>query len=133
MGYVRERRIFRLKFADEDMGGLVVRASSVPLGAFLELVELMDVEGRGIGPDDARKVDRLFEGFARALVDWNLEEPEGTPVPATFEGLKRQDIDFAMKVLRAWVEALTSVPDFLPPGSSNGGRSLEPSIPMGPR
>ncbi len=130
MGYVRERRIFRLKFADEDMGGLEVRAASVPLGTFLEMVELMDVEVRGIGPDDARKVDRLFEGFARALVSWNLEEPEGVPVPATFEGLRSQDIDFAMKILRAWVEALTSVPDFLPAGSSNGGRSLEPSIPM---
>ena len=130
MGYVRERRIFKLRFEDEDMEGLEVRAKSMPLGALLEMVKLTDIETRNLSPEDAHKVDRLFQGFSQALISWNLEEPEGVPVPATFEGVKSQDIDFTMKILRAWIQALTSVPDFLAAGSSNGGRSLEPSIPM---
>jgi hypothetical protein len=133
MGYVRQRKVYRLRFDDEDMDGLVVRAKSVPLGAFLELVKLMDVETRDIQAEDAGKVDRLFEGFSRALIDWNLEEPEGVPVPATFEGLKSQDIDFAMQILRAWIAALSAAPDFLGNGSSGGGKSLELSMPMEPR
>lgn len=133
MGYVRERRIFKLRFEDDDMDGLEVRATSVPLGAFLEMVSLMDVETRGLSAEDAHKIDRLFHGFAEALVSWNLEEPEGVTVPATFDGLKSQDIDFAMRILRAWIQALTSVPDPLAAASSNGGPSLERSIPMEPR
>jgi hypothetical protein len=134
MGYVRERRIFKLRFDDEDMDGLVVRARSVPLGTFLDLVSLLDVtDAKKVNREDARKVDQLFEGFAHALVDWNLEEPEGVPVPATLEGLKSQDIDFSLHIVRAWIGALTQVPGFLANGSSGGGKSLELSMPMEPR
>lgn len=132
MGYVRQRKLYRLRFDDEEMAGLVVRAKSVPLGAFLEMVKLMDLDTSSVTPEDAEHLDELFSRFAGALVDWNLEEPEGVPVPATFEGLKSQDIDFTMQILRAWIAALSQVPDFLPPGSSNGERSLEVSIPMEP-
>jgi hypothetical protein len=131
MGYVPQRRTFKLRFEDEDMQGLQVRARSVPLGTFLDLVKLLDVaDTKSVNREDARKVDQLFKGFAKALVDWNLEEPEGVPVPATFEGLKSQDIDFSLHIVRAWIGALTQVPDFLANGSSGGGRSLELSMPM---
>lgn len=130
MGYVRQRKVYRLRFDDEEMNGLEVRAKSVPLGTFLDLVKLMDLDTRSISGSDAGKLDELFEGFAGALVDWNLEEPEGVPVPATFEGLKSQDTDFSLYIVRAWVGALSQIPDFLPPGSSNGGRSLELEMPM---
>lgn len=134
MGYVPQRRTFKLRFEDEDMQGLQVRARSVPLGTFLDLVKLLDVaDTSSVNREDARKVDQLFAGFAKALVDWNLEEPEGVPVPATFEGLKSQDIDFSLHIVRAWIGALTQVPDFLANGSSGGGRSLELSMPMEPR
>ncbi len=133
MGYVRQRKVYRLRFDDEDMNGLEVRAKSVPLGAFLDLVKLMDIETRNVSPEDAEKIDKLFEGFAGALIEWNLEEPEGVPVPATFEGLKSQDIDFSMQILRAWIAALTQVPVFLGNGSSGGEKSLELSMPMEPR
>lgn len=130
-GYVRERRVFKLRFDDEDMDGLQVRARSVPLGVFLDLVKLLDVtDTRSVNSEDARKVDQLFEGFAKALVDWNLEEPEGVPVPATFEGLKSQDVDFSLHIVRAWIGALTQVTGPLGNGSSGGGRSLELSMPM---
>jgi hypothetical protein len=135
MGFTRQRKVYRLRFDDEEMAGLVVRARSVPLGAFLDMLQLMDIEidAGKVSGEDALKLDQLFERFSKALVEWNLEEPEGVPVPATFEGLKSQDIDFTMLIIRAWIAALSQVPDFLPPGSFNGERSLELSMPMEPR
>ncbi len=112
------------------MQGLVVRAQSVPLGVFLELIELKEVDTKNITAEDAAKVDRLFTGFADALVSWNLENEDGSPVPATADGLKSQDIDFVMQIVSAWIAALSQVPDFLVNKSSDGGKSLEQSIPM---
>ena len=127
MGYVRERKVFRLRFDDPEMDGLVVRARTISLGQFLDVVGLREVNPQQMSREELAK---LFEAFAGALIDWNLEEPEGVPVPATLEGMHRQEPDFILTIIAAWVDALTSVPRPLGPASSNGATSLEASIPM---
>lgn len=130
MGYRPERKIYRLSF--EDHPGLEVRAKSVPLGEFLSISELAGVNGRDVTRQDTAKVAELFSGFAGALVDWNLEDDGGTPVPATLEGLYSQDFDFALEIIVGWMESIAGVPGPLDKPSSSGSPSLEASLPMEP-
>lgn len=145
--YVRKRKTYRLVFDNTEMAGLVVRARSLPLGSFMELVDLATVlDGANMdqmSAEDAGAIRQLFEGFAGALVSWNLEQPvvdpetgeetdETEPVPATVEGLYSQDMEFAMVIIQEWMSAVASVNDPLRAGSPSGGPSPEESLPMEP-
>ncbi len=131
MGFTPKRKHYRLVFADPDMQGLVVEATSPPMGVFIDGASLADLDS-----DDAqsagrlKEVDALFSHFAAALMSWNLEDEEGASIPATKAGLYTQDIDFVLAVIRAWVQVTTSVAAPLSDGSSAGGPSLVASIPM---
>jgi len=129
-GYVRQRKVYRLRFADEDMAGLVVQARSAPVGQFIGLTKLAQLRGNDVTPEDMGKLDELFRGFAGCLESWNLEDSDGTPVPATLEGLYSQETDFVLQIIFAWIEAVAGVPGPLGKPSSDGGRSLEASMPM---
>lgn len=134
MGFVPQKRTYRLSFEAEDMAGLEVRAHSLSVGAMLDMARLSDSAREN--PDDA---ERMFAEFARALVSWNLEDEtpgaDGVgmePIPATYEGLRSLDLDFALQVIQAWIQAVSGVPDPLAGNSSGGRRSVEASLPMEP-
>lgn len=131
-GYRRPAKVYRLKFADEDMAGLEVMARSLPLGEFLKVSELAGAVDDAQGM--ASSAGQLFRVFAGSLMEWNLENDFGDPVPADLDGVLSQDLDFIMKIVMAWVSAMSDVDTPLPNGSSNGATSaLEHSIPMAPR
>jgi hypothetical protein len=122
-GYKPKFKTYKLFFADPEMDGLEVTARSIPVGPLLEL-SVTDPE------QDPYKSVRHF---ADALVDWNIEDDDGNPVPANLEGLATLEIDFVLEVVRAWTQALTAVRPPLPEGSPSGGTSApEVSIPMTP-
>ncbi len=125
MGYVRKPRVYLLRFADPEFEGLEVRATSLPIGQLLEVAELADSDSR-----DAKHLTALFDAFATVIVDWNLEREDGSPVPATTAGMFEQDLDFMMALIRAWMEAVASVPAPLPIDSSGTEPFPEESIPM---
>jgi hypothetical protein len=145
-GFVRQQRIYKLVFADDEMAGLEVRARGVPLGTFLELIDLasvfdgLDDDTTNLTPEEAGKVRQLFEAFGGVLVSWNLEQPEldadgeetgaSVPVPATLAGLYTQDMAFVFQVIQAWMGAIASVAGPLGPPSAGGAPSLEASMPM---
>jgi hypothetical protein len=130
VGYRKPVKAYHLKF--EDMPGFEVTARSLPLGEFLHVTELA-----GLGKDDpgaAKAGGELFRVFAASLMEWNLEDDFGDPVPATADGIMAQELDFMMRIVLAWVSAMSDVDTPLPGGSSGGGTSaLEQSIPMAPR
>lgn len=129
MGFVRQKKVYRLVFQDEEYNGLGVRATGVPLGQFLEMSELAIRAKQS--PDEANSSAKaLIDNFAGALQDWNLENEDGTPVPATAEGLYSLDFEFVLTLITAWMEAIAKVPDPLAQTSSAGARSLEASLPM---
>jgi hypothetical protein len=98
------RRTVTLPFTGE-LEGLVVtvrRASQSSLRAAAELMELTD--GPDITESDARAILGLFDRFGRALVSWNVEDPEtGEPIPATPEGIADLDDDFVLKIIMGWL------------------------------
>lgn len=134
MGYRRERKVYRLNFeGDPEMDGLVVKVRSTSIGNLLQVAGLLVLADRDVDelqPDDIARLDQLFDGFAGSLVEWNLEDEQGTPVPATPDGVKGQDADFILPIVKAWFTAMNGVPTPLGAPSSDGGRSLERSIPM---
>lgn len=130
-GYRRPAKVYRLVFKDDDMEGLEVRAKSVPLGGFLDLLGLANIRSvRGIDPSKVKDVDKLFAAFAKALVSWNVEDDDGNPVPANLGGLMSLDMDFVFAVVLAWMDAIAGVPGPLGRPSNGGEPFPEASLPM---
>jgi hypothetical protein len=132
MGFKAKRKIYKLKFADEDLAGLEVMARSVSLG---QMLDLSSSEGVGkVDRDDAEQTNGMFDLFVSALVSWNLEEEDedgnAVPVPPTLSGLRAQDTEFAMSLVNAWAEAISSVSAPLAKPSNSGETPPEASLPM---
>lgn len=124
MGYQPKSPQYHLVFADGQHEGLDVTMKSLPLGEFFTL---QDLRVRAADdPDAARKV---ISAMADLIVSWNVED-NGEPVPPTAEGLMKFDMSFLLDIIRAWVEAVTNVPNHSQPASNAGATSLELSIPM---
>lgn len=122
MGYVRQKRIYRLVFEDDEYEGLLVRARSISLG------QLRDIELAETGPEDDPP---MMAAFINAVVEWNLENEDDngnrTPVPVTVDGLHTQEPDFVKLLIDTWVDALTGVRGPLGKPSSDGNMSQEQS------
>jgi hypothetical protein len=162
-GFKRARKTYRLRFAEgSELAGLEMVAGSLPLGEFLELTELADIDVHN--PADLAKVGVLFKSFATALKSWNLEQdlcrahrqPECKhcgcpdhgelvcedcsftalvvtgPVPPTLEGVKSQDYEFMLEVIGEWMTAIGGVPAPLGQRSAGGVPSVVASLPMAP-
>lgn len=127
MGYRKPQTVYLLQFEDRD--GLEVRAASVPMGRLLDVAEMADRlrsgEAKAFG--EARE---LFALFGSCLRSWNLEEEDGTPIPADTEHVLEQEFSFITEILLAWFDAIASVPDPLAGRSTNGSQSGVPNIPM---
>lgn len=128
MGYKPRRTLYKLDFSETEHAGLEVTTTSVTLGALLEFTEMSDAAESGV---DQAAVRRLFGEFARVLVDWNVEDDAGAPVPQTLEGLLSLEFGFVMAVINAWIGALSKAPPPLPAGSASGGTSPEASLGLG--
>lgn len=131
MGYKRTPRVYKLVFEDEEYRGLEVKVRSMPLGQFMEVAELADG-----AENDQEKAKKLFQAFAAALVEWNLEEdgPDGNPwpVPADLDGLLRQDLEFVFYLIKEWMTAISGVNGPLAGSSTSGSNALEASLQMDP-
>lgn len=129
MGFRKQARTYSLNWgSDSPYPELSVRAKSLPVKELLLLVRTMDaVSSEGIaGSGDA--MAQLFGLFAGALSEWNLENEDGTPVPATLEGVEGQDLDFVVAVIMEWMKALVGVSPPLPVTSDSGETSPAGSL-----
>lgn len=124
MGYVPKRKVYTLIFEDPEMNGLEVRIRGLTTGQFMDVAAKKEEAEQGGDPAE------LFQMMVDQLVSWNIEEEDGTPVPATLEGLKTLDMPFTMAIVNAWTDAVAGVPAPLEQSSPAGAPSLEASIPM---
>lgn len=126
MGFKPPRKTYHLDFAGTDMDGLEVSLTGLSVG---ELADLMELQGR-IDEDPRHALD-LFKLVAKKIVKWNVEDEDDKPVPATLNGLKKQDLSFVMALIKPWVDAMASIPLPLEQTSTGGQPSgLAQSIPM---
>lgn len=133
MGYVRQKKIFVLRFEDPELEGLEVRATSTSLGSLLELVSLAEIgKGKRFDMADVKRLDELFDLFVNCLQSWNLEEEDGSPIPTTLAGLKSQDMTFVMDLIMAWMDGVVSIPTPLSKKLNSGEQSEVPPLTMEP-
>jgi hypothetical protein len=131
MGYVPQRKTYRLIFEGEEFQGLTVVAKSAGLGQYMDIAGLANLDPAGtFTPAEIDQSLKLFEAFAAVLVEWNVEEPEGVPVPATLHGLRSLDFPFVLRIILAWMDAVARVAPPLEQPSAGGELSLEASLPM---
>lgn len=97
MGYRRQRRVLHLVFAEPSAyAGLEVKVRAMSFGDFYAYT--------GLERDQQ-------EMLAEHLVSWNVEDEDGTPVPATLEGIRSREVDEIKAIKRAWTDAMTEVPE----------------------
>lgn len=157
-GYERPRKKYLLQFEDEEYAGLEVRAYGASVAEVMNLMDLSRFFGRGdFKVEDIKEVDGLFNLFGSKLIEWNLTEDgepitfeprefvdpsfvdaktfvpivqRETPAQAKARVLKDQEMDFAITLMFAWLEAVIGTPAPLDERSSNGEQLEEASIPM---
>jgi hypothetical protein len=125
MGYKRKRKIYRLDFAGTEYEGLEVRVRGLTTGEFLELVML-----GAIDKESFKETEAMLKMLASHLVSWNLEDDDGELVPATYEGVKSNDLALNLLIVSAWTDAIGDVPAPLPNSSPSGEQFPVVSIPM---
>lgn len=113
MGYRKAPTILTLKFDKPEYEGLSVRMKSLSFGKVRKLISATESASD-------ENFDELLEAVDRGIVSWNLEEEDGTEIPANAEALNDQDFQFVMDVIMAWLDCMTGVTEDLGKGSSNG-------------
>jgi hypothetical protein len=67
--------------------------------------------------DDQAKMAELFG--SEVLMEWNLEDASGEPVPTTGDGMLQIPLSLAMLIVQHWIEAVSGVPAPLEPPSAD--------------
>ena len=115
-----KRKVYKLVFQDEDLAGIEITVRSLTTG---QLIELQEAQQSGMH-------EKFTNMLAEKLVDWNVEDEDGTPVPATLEGVRSMDLEFNNKVIDVWTDAVFGIRRPLSKPSADGQPSVEASIPM---
>lgn len=132
MGYVPQQVVYNVDFSGTKLVGLEIKVQSISTDQILHLTRLaetFDVSASGARQGDA--VDTLLTELAGMIVSWNVETPDGTPVPPSRQALGQQDLGrFVLPVLRMCIDAIVGVDDELGKGSASGPPSPAVSLPM---
>ena len=127
-----KRKTYKLKWPEgHELHGLEVVTKGVSFEKAFELASLAAAIGTQESTEEKlATADKLFEGFARRLISWNLEEDDGSPVAPTLEEVKDQDMGFMIALISTWMDAVSSVDTPLPQGSKPGpSMAPEASLP----
>ena len=126
-GFKLQPKLYELKFEDGDLDGLQCTMKGVSLGRFLELTvaaeELQTPQGR-----TPENIEAQFTTMAELLVSWNLEDDEDQPITPSYEALKTFDFSYVQQILRAYMDAFSSVPKDSNETSNSGETSPERSL-----
>lgn len=122
-GFVARRK-YSLNFDEvEDLEGLRVKVRSTTVGVMQDVLDTARDEGQG--------VDEMLEHFVGCLIEWNLTDDDGEPVPHDPAAIKAKvDREYLIEILRAWQRAVVGVQAPLRRRSPSGGLSPVVSIPM---
>lgn len=130
MGYKKKNKTYKLIWDEGEFMGLEVRCKGLPLGRFLSLATLLDMDAGALTPADVEKMDELFKLLGSVLVDWNYEDADDVPIPCNTETLYDEEYSFAVALATMYAKAISTVPVSLGKESTSGEQSQELGIPM---
>ena len=127
MGFKVARNL-RIVFEDGDYAGAeIVCRLNVPIGIVMELSRL----STALTALEASAFEDLATRFVDdALVEWNLEEEDGSSVELSQEGFRSLPLPLRQAMIMHWVTKVAEVPVPLGAKSSAGNGSVVPAIPM---
>lgn len=128
MGFVRQKT-YVLDFEGTELDGLTVKAKACTVGEYVEIHKVYD---RELAELDSLRNDfgELAELIVPHLIEWDLEEPSGQPIPLTLESVTALDHDALKLLLWAYRTAITEVPRPLEKPSASGEPSQVELPPM---
>lgn len=103
MRFKRQPKHYVLQFEDDSLEGLEVVAKSLSIEDFLKVTKL------NVNSENTEDIDQILDIFAKSLVRWNLDDENGKAVPCNLAGVKKQDFDFIISIIMAWVSAIAEV------------------------
>jgi hypothetical protein len=126
--------VYNLDFEGTPYEGLEVKTRSLPIGRLREIIKFAQLRDKD--KRDPEKVvgmlDEMLEKFSSALISWNAEREDDTPIPANLQGLQELDTNLAIEIILAWINAVAGVSatSDLGKDSSGGEKSPELLLPM---
>jgi len=130
MGFTPNRKLFKLVF-EGDLNGLEVTCRSSSVVVYKRIASYASRPySTPPSDDDLAALSDLYASFAAVLVEWNLEEPAGVPVPSTLDGVETQEPGLVNAVVEAWLDAVAEALGGQPVRDQVA--ELEASLPMEP-
>lgn len=126
MGFRKQKITYNLVWPeDHDYHGLEVLTKSLSVSELMDLTRMAEKANAADADMAADASDKMLSTFAKSLISWNLEDEDGTPVPATRDGISDQDMAFVQSVLAEWMGAVAGVSAPLDKASASTGISGE--------
>lgn len=107
MGYHYGHRTYRLTFDGTELDGLEIRARGMSIDERLRIQK---------APGD----QLLIDTFVDRLIEWNLEDENGDPVPVDRENAGSEYSDLVLTAALTWMREVSGVRHPLGRRSSNG-------------
>lgn len=115
-------KTYKLVWPEESIWhGLEVRMRGQTIGELEDISKLSGAKG-------IEAVKPVLDILSEALLSWNLENEDGTPIPVS--EFRSQDSTMLLAIVNAWTGVVGDVPAPLSTISSDGEKSEEASIPM---
>ena len=122
-GFRLPEKTARITFEGTDYDGAEIQLRlSVSFAQFIALRESAQGE-------DQEGMARLFG--QNVLMDWNLEDDAGQPIPADGDGMLAIPLELTNLIVQHWVEAVSGVPAPLEPPSGDLSTLAAASTAMG--
>ena len=122
-GFRLPEKTAHVTFEGTDYDGAEIQLRlSVSFAQFIALRESAQGE-------DQEGMARLFG--QNVLMDWNLEDDDGEPIPADGDGMLAIPLELTNLIVQHWVEAVSGVPAPLEPRSSDFSTLEAASTAMG--
>lgn len=113
-GFTLPKHTARLQFEGDYEGAEVVVSLDLSFGLVLDAQQLAD-------NSDPQLLGSIFDRFnAEALIEWNLLDDEGNPIPTHPDGLKTIPFAFATLILTNTTAAIGEISPPLESPSPNG-------------
>jgi len=126
---VKEKKGFRIpdQTAHITFAGTDYDGAEIWVRLNVSFAHFIALRAAAEGDDQASMAD-LFGN--EALMEWNLEDASGEPIPATGDGMLQIPLSLAMLIVQHWIEAVAGVSAPLSPPSGDISTLAEASTAM---
>lgn len=133
MAYTRKPKVFRVSFEEpHPLAGLTLQTKGLSVKEFaafgLRLADVAQIDAAGTDVEKLAElkgligaIDEVKEMFADALISWDMQEEDGSPTPATLEGVQSLTDDEFFGIVNEWLVAIGGVDDETGKASAPGG------------